>query len=171
MEKRLNNKVDNYFTKFKDDIRNKIMHIDLNEKKNIPILLEYIYDYDRLCIDKEDFIKRKRVKNSIPENNRCLAKRANNEQCTRRRKNGCDFCGTHSKGTPHGLIDSIDDNSNKQQVIEVFAKEIHGIVYYLDNYNNVYKTEEIMQSKENPTVIAKYEKKNEKYIIPSMGLT
>ena len=65
---------------------------------------EYIYEYPRLVICKEDLIKRKRIKNSIPCLNRCSAKRADGDQCTRRRKDGCDFCGTHAKGTPHGLI-------------------------------------------------------------------
>lgn len=170
MEKRLNSKVDKYLTQFKDDIRNKIMSIDLNNKSNVPLLMEYIYDYNRLELTKEDFVKRKRVKNSIPEDNRCLAKRANNEQCTRRRKNGSDFCGTHCKGTPHGLIDSKDELPITQHTIEVFAKEIHGIVYYLDNYKNVYNTEHVLQSIENPQIIAKYEENDGKISIPQLGL-
>ena len=58
-------------------------------------LIEYVFDYERLCLTKEDFIKRKRIKNAIPTSNRCNAKRANGEQCTRRRKYNCNFCGTH----------------------------------------------------------------------------
>ena len=106
MERRLNTKVENYLKTFKDGIRDKIIALDIKQDNNINKLIEYIYDYNRLTVDKEDFVKRKRVKNSIPENNRCMAKRANGEQCTRRRKLDCEFCGTHSKGTPHGLMDS-----------------------------------------------------------------
>ena len=71
--------------------------------------IQYVYDFERLLLVKDDFIKRKRIKNAIPVTNRCNALRANNEQCTRRRKDGCEFCGTHSKGTPHGLV-ANDDN-------------------------------------------------------------
>ena len=169
MERRLNTKVESYLKQFKDDIRNKLMTQN-EEKLDIPELLEYIYEYKRLNIDKEDFMKRKRVKNSIPENNRCIAKRANGEQCTRRRKSQCEFCGTHSKGTPHGLITCQEIVETKTHILEVFAKEIHGIVYYLDNHNNVYKTEDVMQSKENPEIVAKYHKEGEKFTIPELGL-
>jgi len=170
MEKRLNTKVEGYVTTFKNDIRNKIISLKLNENTEVGSLLEYIYDYDRLCLDKNDFVKRKRVKNSIPENNRCLAKRANGEQCTRRRKD-VEFCGTHSKGTPHGLIDTnVEDIQPQQRSIEVFAQNIRGIVYYIDKYNNVYNTEEIMSNKLNPQVVAKWEKNNDGYSIPEFNI-
>lgn len=171
MEKRLNSKVENYIKSFKDDIRDKIMTIDFKEEQSIPSLLEYIYDYNRLVVDKEDFVKRKRVKNSIPENNRCMAKRANGEQCTRRRKDmTTEFCGTHSKGVPHGLIDSKEEHIKTSQTLEVFAQEIKGIVYYIDHYQNVYNTEQIMSNQENPDIIGKWEKNGENYVIPSLGL-
>jgi len=171
MEKRLNNKVEIYVKSFKDDIRNKIMSLDFKSDNTIPNLLEYIYDYNRLVVDKEDFVKRKRVKNSIPENNRCMAKRANNEQCTRRRKDALtEFCGTHAKGTPHGLVDSKEENIKTTQTLEVFAQEIKGIVYYIDHHHNVYNTEQIMSNKENPETIGKWEKNGENYSIPSLGL-
>lgn len=170
MEKRLNNKVEGYITTFKNDIRNKIISLKLNENSDVGSLLEYIYDYDRLSLDKSDFIKRKRVKNSIPENNRCLAKRANGEQCTRRRKDD-KFCGTHSKGTPHGVIDVNDEEQEpRQQSIEVFAQNIRGIVYYIDKYHNVYNTEEIMSNKKNPQIVAKWTKINDDYSIPEFGI-
>jgi hypothetical protein len=133
-------------------------------------MLEFIYDYQRLVIVKDDMVKRKRIKNSIPALNRCCAKRANGEQCTRRRKENCDFCGTHSKGTPHGLIQTDGNSGNDSHKLEVFAEEISGIVYYLDKYNNVYKTEDILDGKQNPVIIAKYQKTNGLYSIPDFGL-
>ena len=169
MERRVNGKVETYITNFKTNLCNKIKNIDLppdNQKE----LLEYVYDYDRLCLTKEDFVKRKRTKNAIPGLNRCNAKRANGEQCTRRRKDDCEFCGTHEKGRPHGLITAINDNEKKMKKIEVFAKEIMGIVYSLDKNGNVYKTEDILKNIENPTILAKYEFVNDKYIIPEFGL-
>ena len=51
-------------------------------------------------------MKRKRVKNVVHLSDRCCAKRANGEQCTRRRKDTTtEYCGTHLKGTPHGICD------------------------------------------------------------------
>jgi len=169
MEKRLNTKFDLYIKNFKDGIRDKMSQLQM-ASSDAADLMEYIYEYDRLVLDKEDFIKRKRVKNSIPENNRCLAKRATGEQCTRRRKIDCEFCGTHSKGTPHGLIATTDANTQSVQNMVVFAQEICGIVYWLDQHQNVYNTEDIMSLVENPRIIAKWERINDVYKIPSMGL-
>ena len=105
--------------------------MDFDEKEKVSDLLRHIYDYDRLQFDKEDLNKRKRVKNTVPVTNRCNAKRANGEQCTRRRKNDCEFCGTHATGTPHGLgTDTLADANDLVVKYEVFAKEISGIVYY-----------------------------------------
>jgi hypothetical protein len=135
-------------------------------------LLEYVCEYDRLCFEKDDFVKRKRLKNTIPQMNRCNAKRASGEQCTRKRRNDCEFCGTHYKGTPYGMIngDDQDETPNHNHKIEVFAEDIGGIVYYIDNHKNVYKTEDIIQSKENPKIIAKYEKNGDRYTIPEFGI-
>ena len=171
MEKIINKRIETYLTSFKDNIRNKISSLDFDEKnKHKNELLEYIYDYERLVLDKNDFIKRKRIKNMIPDNNRCIAKRASNEQCTRRRKDGCEFCGTHVKGTPHGLVNASTTNEFISQKLEVFVEEIFGIVYYIDKFNNVYKTEDILENKQNPEIIAKYVIQDGKYTIPSLGL-
>ena len=78
---------------------------------------------------------------------------------------------THSKGTPHGLIDTnVEDIQPQQRSIEVFAQNIRGIVYYIDKYNNVYNTEEIMSNKLNPQVVAKWEKNNDGYSIPEFNI-
>lgn len=171
MEKRINKKIETYITDFKDSVRNKILGLNIEKKEIVNDLLEYIYDYQRLNISKEDFIKRKRVKNSIPTNNRCNAKRANGEQCTRRRKDDCEFCGTHSKGAPHGYYNKDDENAeNAEKKIEVVAEEVCGIVYYIDNNNNVYKTEDILEGKVNPDVIGKCVRQNNKASIPELGI-
>jgi len=170
MEKRLNKKIETYITTFKDSIRNKINELSFQEKPLINELLEYVYDYERLAIIKDDLIKRKRIKNAIPVNNRCNAKRANGEQCTRRRKNKCEYCGTHMKGTPHGFFQVDDANDNSIQKVEVVAEDVCGIVYYIDKYNNVYKTEDILEGKQNPTIIAKCTRNSGNITIPDLGL-
>jgi hypothetical protein len=171
MEKRINKKLETYITDFKDSIRNKINELNLDDKVAQNDLLEFVYDYQRLVLSKDDMIKRKRIKNSIPINNRCSAKRANGEQCTRRKKDDGDFCGTHVKGTPHGFLQTNgeipEDTLHK---VEVVAEEIFGIVYYIDDANNVYKTEDIMQDKPNPDIIAKYVRQNGRITVPELGL-
>lgn len=168
MEKNINKRIETYTIEFKDAIREKIASIDFAEKQKINEILEFIYDYDRLCLTKDDFVKRKRMKNCIPSANRCTAKRANGEQCTRQRKANCEFCGTHSKGVPHGSVD--EHTPSTEQKMEVFAEEISGIVYYIDKHNNVYNTEDILQNKKDPQIIAKCVKTNNGYSIPDLGI-
>jgi virulence-associated protein VapD len=174
MEKRINTRIQQYISKFKDDIRAKLVELGFENTKPVNDLLEHIYEYDRLVLEKDDFVKRKRVQNAIPSSNRCNAKRANGIQCTRRRKTDCEFCGTHFKGTPHGMIGEcatdITAADNTTQKMEVIATEIKGIVYYVDKYDNVYKTEDILQGVHNPAIIAKCVKQGSQYTIPEFGL-
>ena len=171
MEKRLNKKIADWIVKYKDDLRTKINQLEFagSEKQKVNELLEYIYEYEKMSLEKDDMCKRKRVKNAIPVANRCSAKRATGEQCTRRRKDGCEFCGTHSKGTPNGQFqsgttESSSENghssSSQTKKIEVYAEDINGIVYYLDKFNNVYSTEDVIKGVENPKIVGKCEKVN-----------
>jgi hypothetical protein len=170
MEKRINKKLETYVTNFKDTVCKKIKDFPFQEKSHANELIEFIYEYERLSLSKDDLIKRKRIKNSIPVSNRCNAKRANGEQCTRRRKDKCEYCGTHVKGTPHGYILMNENIEESIQKMEVFAEEIFGIVYYIDKFNNVYKTEDILDGKQNPRIIAKCVKQNGVFCIPELGL-
>ena len=153
MEKKANTKIINYIDTMRLDLINK-----LNQNINNQTLIEYIQRYPSFCLDSEDFTKRKRVKNKIPLSDRCCAKRADGGQCTRRKKNDTDnYCGTHMKGTPHGTMNVIvsDFVGIKK---EVWVEEIGGIMYYLDNKNNVYSAEDIMSNQTNPKIIAKWRK-------------
>jgi hypothetical protein len=170
MEKRLSKKAELYSTNFKDNIREKVTQLGLSKNEEVNQLLQYIYDYERLTFAKEDFQKRKRVKNFVPIFDRCCAKRASEEQCTRRKKDGCEYCGTHLKGTPHGIVDAQSEPKNNTQKIEVFAQDIHGIIYYIDKNNNVYQVEDIISNKVNPKIIAKYVKDGDNYSIPEFML-
>jgi len=174
MEKRINTRIQQYISKFKDDIRLKLVDLGFENTKQVNDLLEHIYEYERLVLEKDDFVKRKRVQNAIPSSNRCNARRANGIQCTRRRKADCEFCGTHFKGTPHGMVGEgtadTTSSDNTSQKMEVIATEIKGIVYYIDKYDNVYKTEDILQGVHNPAIIAKCVKQGSQYTIPEFGL-
>jgi hypothetical protein len=156
MEKRINKKFENYITTLKENIREKSIQLGMNDEK-MNDLIQYIYNYERMTLHKDDFMKRKRVKNVVPYFERCCAKRASGEQCTRRKKEECEYCGTHMKGTPHGLVQD-EENKQTMQKIELWAQEIMGIVYYLDKFGNVYQAEDIVNNKVNPKVICKYAK-------------
>ena len=170
MEKRLNKKTEHFISTFKDSIREKATQMGMTKSEQVNQLLQYIYDYDRLSFTKEDFQKRKRVKNFVPIFDRCCAKRASNEQCTRRKKEESEYCGTHMKGTPHGIIDTITDIKINTQKVEVWAQDIYGIIYYIDKNNNVYQAEDIVSNKTNPKIIAKYIKNGENYSIPEFNI-
>jgi hypothetical protein len=170
MEKRLNKKLELWITGFKDNIREKANQIGISKNDQTNQLIQYIYDYDRLTFEKEDFQKRKRIKNVVPFFDRCCAKRASNEQCTRRKKDGIEYCGTHMKGVPHGIIDSQNENKPNTQKIEVWAQDIQGIVYYIDKAYNVYQAEDIIINKLNPKIIAKYTKNGDVYSIPEFNI-
>tara|TARA_Y100000389_G_scaffold167922_1_gene173334 strand:+ start:474 stop:1028 length:555 start_codon:yes stop_codon:yes gene_type:complete len=159
MEKRLSIKCDNYFKDFKYNIKNFIDASDIClSEENYHKLIQYIFDYDTIDITKNDFTKRKRVKNVVPFHERCCALRANGQQCTRRKKNSEKFCGTHIKGIPHGEI--TNDNQSTKKIVkrEIWAQDIGGIIYYIDNETNVYDHNDIINNSMNPKVIAKYEK-------------
>ena len=170
MEKRLNKKTELYISTFKEDIKDKVTIMGLDKNENVSQLLQYIFDYDRLSFNKDDFKKRKRVKNIIPIFDRCCAKRANCEQCTRKKKEGSEFCGTHIKGAPHGVLNLQDENKVSTQKIEVYAQDIKGIIYYIDNNENVYQAEDIIINKINPKIIAKYVKNGDQYNIPEFNI-
>jgi hypothetical protein len=170
MDKRLNKKAESYITNFKDDIIEKAKQLNLINNDGCNHLIQYIYDYNRLAFSKEDFQKRKRVKNIVPIYDRCCAKRATGEQCTRRKKDGIEYCGTHIKGTPHGIVDNQVENKVTTQKIEVWAQDIQGIIYYVDNLNNVYLPEDIVINKINPKIIAKYVKTGDQFSIPEYGI-
>jgi hypothetical protein len=164
MERRISKKVNDYIHIFKNEIAEKVKAMDSSDPTEI---MNFIYQYKNFELSKEDFMKRKRVKNMVPVYERCCAKRANGQQCTRRKKDDLQYCGTHSKGTPHGIMNENETVSTVTKV-EVSAIDIKGIVYYLDNNGNVYDTEDIIANKKNPRIIAKYEQNGETYTIPSL---
>jgi hypothetical protein len=170
MERRINKRLDGYIATFKDSIRDKATALGITQNEQMSFLLQHVYDYDRFALSKEDFMKRKRVKNVVPFCDRCCAKRANGEQCTRRKKEEDEYCGTHMKGTPHGIVDLQEGNKQATQKIEVWAQDIQGIIYYIDKNMNVYQAEDIVGNKSNPKIIAKYVKTGESYTIPEFGI-
>ena len=154
MELKLNKKVEQYISEFKQNVKTHIDTLDLDDKTN-QNLSSFIFNYSQLTLNHTDFMKRKRVVSSIPLNERCTAKKANCEQCTRRKKDECSYCGTHEKCQPHGIIDTVLEKTTFKKC-EIQIKDIKGINYYIDQEENIYDTADILSNKINPTIIAKY---------------
>ena len=167
MEKRINSKHRIYLQTFKDNIKDVVSNTNCDSESQNQIL-QFIYDYQPLHFDKCDFKKKKeRVKNVVPFFERCCALRANKEQCTRRRKNGERFCGTHIKGVPHGEINQTTEKPSHSKKV-VRAQDIKGIIYYIDDDGNVYEPHDVMNNVIDPKIIAKYLEKDGEYSIPSL---
>ena len=188
MERRIGTKIDSYTIAFKDEVASKLRDLNAavsvvsNAKHNaadskdkdqqmqnqqvdslFKQIISFVYDYEKLKLTKEDFMKRKRVKNIVPAQHRCHAKRANGEQCTRKKKMGCDYCGTHTKGVPSSIMDDAENGSStaikvSQQNVNVWVQNIKGIEYFIDSKNNVYKHEDVIDNTANPQIIAKCSK-------------
>ena len=156
MEKRLIAKMEEHNKDFKSDIK-KWLHengatIHSDDTDLSSNFLQFVFDYRNVSFSKDDFLRRKRNKNVVPDYDRCCALRANQDRCSRKRKGSDLYCGTHLKGIPHGSIET--KNVNKKKSIELWVEEIQGIVYYIDALNNVYSHEDIIQSVEDPRVIS-----------------
>jgi hypothetical protein len=156
MESRLNKKAETYIAEIKNELIKKVSELkNDNTEDKINDIIIYLNSTRPMEITKEDFMKRKRTKNSVSLSDRCIAKRANGEQCSRRKKSNCSYCGTHIKGVPHGVV-----NLNETNVVshkEVWCEDIGGILQYIDNDGNIYKHEEVMNNVVNPSIIGKYE--------------
>ena len=152
MNRRINKAIELYFQRFKNDIVEKAQ-----QGADIARLLSIIQNYPTPIITPKEYEKRQRTKNIVPLYERCKAKRANGEQCTRRKRKGEDLCDTHIKGAPHGLMD-IQNTESMVQKIDVWIQEIGGINYYIDANENIYDPQDVYQNKPNPRCIHKYKK-------------
>lgn len=96
----------------------------------------------------------------------CIAICANNSQCSRLKKNGCNYCGTHDKSIKLSITAMSSNSTNKKiEQIEVYVEDINGIVYYLDKNGNVYNTEDVLENRKNPCIIGFYTNNNNKISI------
>ena len=174
MEKRIINKVQTFNNGVKSNILEWLAsnNATIQNSDGTDITEDFrafVANYEDITFRKEDFLKRKRVKNMAPQHERCCAKRADGSQCTRRKREDSMYCGTHIKGTPHGLM-SCDAPKQTTKEVEVFLQEIKGIGYWIDNNKNVYKGDDILSGKKDPSIIAKYEVVDGEYNIPEFEI-
>lgn len=172
-----------YIIQFKNDIQSKIRALEVihsasteAERDKIRELMEYIYEYPKLMINKQPHAK-PCANGKLPCTSQtklepdqiCIAKRSDGQQCTRKKKKNCDFCGTHAKIVQMQAEKQTTSDAVAVHKMEISAEDIHGIIYYIDKYNNVYHTEDVLEGVENPRIIAKAIKHgNNSYTIPEL---
>ena len=165
MERNLREKVNRYCDDYKSvlqkwfaDNKSCIQNMETGEDLTTSFIA-FMLDYPNLTFEKDDFKKRKRVKNTVPNFCRCVALKSDGSRCSRKRKNeNSSLCGTHIKGANFGVVENDDDTVDKIEKIKLWLEEINGISQYIDDSYNVYSTEDIMNSVEYPRIIAKYGK-------------
>ena len=178
MEKHVNDKIVEYIHDFKTQliqmigeykVESEMPHSNIESNGiNIHQIINFINEHKVLHLKPEDFLTKRRTRNIVPYYDRCTAKIASNVQCTRRKKKGETLCGTHMKGIPHGMINSTNTITDKS--VTVYAHDIKGIHYYLDEHENVYDTNDVENGVKNPRIIAKYVVNDGEYSIPSFNI-
>ena len=159
MDPRMIQKATDNMSSFREDI--------LRTLKKSTSIEEAMTTIQQIPLPVLEDMKRKRSKNSVPSEEKCNARRANGERCTRRKKEGSDCCGTHCKGTPHGVISDVE-HTRPHTKVEVWAEDFNGIVHYIDSQGNVYKTEDVLKNKPNPSIYAKWTKETGVYTIKTV---
>ena len=77
-----------------------------------------------------------------------MARKADGQQCTRRRKDSTEFCGKHSGTLKFGRIDDEDKLSKNENFVQCSAIQIDGTDYLIDKNNVVYS-----YNIDNPTIV------------------
>ena len=129
---------------------------------------KYKLNYEQLCDRYCEIDNKKNNKKKIAKGIRCMAKKADGDQCTRRRRvkdsDGniicpeVDYCGKHIKSIKYGRVD--DDMTHKgEDYIRTIRENLDGEYYLVDPLTNTVYS----YNKENPVLIGK--KINDKLVL------
>ena len=142
------------------------LHIDKDKTLEI---IKYISEQSIFNLQNDGLKKTHRTKKTITTDEQCKATRIDGNRCTRKKRNGLHYCGTHLNCTSYTEFNTIEIT---RPTIDksVSAIDIQGIIYYIDLDLNVYNTEDVMNEILDPSIIGKACKNNEIYTIPSLGL-
>lgn len=154
MEDKIVNKMNSYIQSYNEK---------LGQCKTMEDIKKFIESHEKFNLDDFDISKKKRTKNHIKPEEQCRALRANKTQCTRRKRGDCEYCGTHTKGTPYGVIE-MNHEPNCKKTLQVFTQEMEGILYYIDKDGNIYNTEDIVNRVSKPKIVGKYDHTNNVYV-------
>ena len=85
---------------------------------------------------------KKTEKETLPDCERCTALTAASKRCTRRRAKRKNVCGTHAKGTPHGMASGAD--GSRQTELTVTTRDFNGIPHFVDDSGLVYSPRSVL---------------------------
>jgi hypothetical protein len=132
MEKKVNATIQSHILAMKENLKEKIQKYGSEHNCDMSCIIQYMFDYPPLIIKNEDIVRKKRSKTAINPKIRCCAKRANGEQCTRKKRENSKFCGTHEKVCPYG---EVNISQMKEEASEHITEEIEtvnekGIIHF-----------------------------------------
>jgi len=145
---------------------------DIIRNKIKDVIIRIAIDH---CLDEEEALqnylpsieentepsKKKRKRKKFPPDECCMGRKQFGEQCTRRKKDGSEFCGSHMKNLPYGKIgdnreylckvkgkrgrkkkkDSVF--ANNEDYVETWIDDSLGSDYLIDKDGNVYSNNQI----------------------------
>ena len=123
---------------------------DISSNHNIKkeTLFNKYLDFESLKTTK------KRKKKNVKSCDICMARKQDGNQCTRRKKDGQEYCGKHIKNRKYGRIDDnsniLDKLADDDNYIMTWIETFNGQEYLVDSNNIVY-TKNI----ENPSIVGR----------------
>ena len=134
----------------------KICHLKhLDENQLLEVILPDKLYFNELANNLVSKKKKKTNRRILPKNERCLGRKNDLTQCTRKRKEGHEFCGSHIKNLPNGKVGddgacfnkkkgkrgrkrkNLMETDNENGILTT-KKYINGGVYLVDSKNIVY---------------------------------
>ena len=127
----------------------------LDEPHIIELILPNKLYFNELANNLVSKKKKKTNRRILPKNERCLGRKNDLTQCTRKRKDGHEFCGSHIKNLPNGKVGddgacfnkkkgkrgrkrkNLLDNQDENGILTT-KKYINGSIYLVDSHNIVY---------------------------------
>jgi len=137
--------------------------IDLRVRDKLMDLCDNKYElnYEELCGRYCELKNKKNKKKKLAKGIRCMAKKADGDQCTRRRRikdsSGniihpeVDYCGKHIKSIKYGRVDDDEKHKNTDEYIRTIRENLDGEYYLVDPLTNTVYS----YNKENPILIGK----------------
>ena len=165
MERRINIVIADYIKKMKSDTLKYAQQLNITGNNGVQDVLQFVSDYERLELKEEHFAKRQRIKHVVSPEKRCNGRRGEGTQCTRRKQDGKEYCGTHMKTSALCELVSSDASASTSSMetsltktLEVWSEEIKGIMYYVDAKGTIYDAEDVVCNKSSPRVLGTYNK-------------
>lgn len=146
--------VDSLNSIFNQKLKPILKHISENNSLCLEELYELYITGDPIKFTNE--VKKRKQNKKLSPCELCMARKADGEQCTRRRRDSYEYCGKHKGNLKYGRIDDNNISNSKpaihsQNFIKCEEININGIDYLIDENKIVYNCDI-----DNPTIVGKY---------------